>query len=179
MGNCKFTAGRFEEALQYYKNALKADPSFVDAEYNCGLALKELKKYDDALSYFERLNKRLPQNTQIMLQMSKLNALLASSYPAGKGPRFFICVVLVYSYQHFILKNREEEQCKLLINGCQQLIHWFITFFFLFLYYYYYSFLQMQMFLQKLELCIREEMKIRLCFTIKKLIGLFLIKPII
>jgi tetratricopeptide (TPR) repeat protein len=45
--------GRLAEALEGYRKAVKADPSFFEAQYNLGLAAYELREVGPALSAYE------------------------------------------------------------------------------------------------------------------------------
>lgn len=45
---------RYEEAVEYYDRALRADPKYVISWYNKGLSLKKLKRYDEAVDCLNR-----------------------------------------------------------------------------------------------------------------------------
>ncbi|EAN97021.1 hypothetical protein, conserved [Trypanosoma cruzi] len=53
-GNAAFSAGRYQEALAFYEQALALDAENVDLLNNAAAASHSLKKYDDAIAYARR-----------------------------------------------------------------------------------------------------------------------------
>jgi tetratricopeptide (TPR) repeat protein len=57
-GNVLFAAGKYEEAIEQYKEALKRDENYTDAYFNWGLALGNLNKNEEAIEQFRQVLKR-------------------------------------------------------------------------------------------------------------------------
>lgn len=53
--------GDYEEAIKYYKLAIKEDPKFVFAYDNLGYAYRKLEKFDDAVEYYKKSLKIDPE----------------------------------------------------------------------------------------------------------------------
>lgn len=49
MGNSLDDLGKSWEAIEYFDNALKIDPNYIEAFNNKGLSLYSLRKINDAL----------------------------------------------------------------------------------------------------------------------------------
>jgi tetratricopeptide (TPR) repeat protein len=55
-------AGRYDEAIAHYRQALEIDPEFSGAHINFGLALCSLRKTDEAIAHFRRALAIEPDN---------------------------------------------------------------------------------------------------------------------
>jgi tetratricopeptide (TPR) repeat protein len=54
LGYVLYRGGERREAIEHYSAALRRDPSFLEAYFNRGLALRELERYPEALADFDR-----------------------------------------------------------------------------------------------------------------------------
>ncbi len=54
LGNAYLLAGRSDDALVQYREAVRLDPSNVEALYNVGMLLAELRERDEAIDFLER-----------------------------------------------------------------------------------------------------------------------------
>ena len=54
-GNESFEQKKYDEALQYYKNAQVDDPESPELHYNIGNTLYKVRKYEDAISEFGKV----------------------------------------------------------------------------------------------------------------------------
>ncbi len=70
---CKLKCGNAEVALELSKKALEISPKHPKAFYRSGLALVELKKYDEARQILLQAQNLLPEDRQIQLALIKLN----------------------------------------------------------------------------------------------------------
>lgn len=59
-GNCVYTSGDRDGAMQLYETALRNEPDCVEAIYNVGLAAKAAGMLDVALEQFLTINGILP-----------------------------------------------------------------------------------------------------------------------
>ncbi len=66
IGNAFFDLGQYEKAIQYYQDALRADPSMVKADYNLALTLVRMKRGDEAVTILKRLLTSDQKNTTLM-----------------------------------------------------------------------------------------------------------------
>ena len=69
IGNAYEELGQYAKAIQYYQDALRADPSLVKADFNLAIALARLKRTDEAAAVLKRLMLNDPQNTQLMTSL--------------------------------------------------------------------------------------------------------------
>ena len=53
--------GQVDEAITHYQRALALDPSYLDARYNYGNLLLNLRRYDEALGHYDRALALAPQ----------------------------------------------------------------------------------------------------------------------
>ena len=53
LANTQKSLGNYEDAIEHYENALKLSPGSVNILNNYGLALKENKRYPDAIKSFQ------------------------------------------------------------------------------------------------------------------------------
>jgi len=54
LGTAFFGEGKFEEALPYYREALRLSPKHPEANYDLGTALLKTERFDDAITCFNR-----------------------------------------------------------------------------------------------------------------------------
>ena len=47
--------GQAKNAISFFKKIIKQEPKNIDALYNQGLALNQLKKYQDAITCFDKV----------------------------------------------------------------------------------------------------------------------------
>ncbi|KAA6354273.1 MAG: hypothetical protein EZS28_050200, partial [Streblomastix strix] len=71
LGNIRYGLEKYEEAFDLFNKKLNADPGYKIAEYNAGLTLKHLQKFTEARERFERLGRRHPHDTDVMLQLAE------------------------------------------------------------------------------------------------------------
>ncbi len=73
------TAGRHEEAVAAYRQAVEADPSFFEAQYNLGVAAFDAGVWAEALAAFERSLVLKPDDTSARLNFAL--SLDRANYP--------------------------------------------------------------------------------------------------
>jgi len=78
--NIHFIRDELEIAREHYLEAVGIESDCTEAIYNLGLCSKRLGLYQDALLAFEKLNKLLPDDVQVVYQIADLYDLL------GNGP---------------------------------------------------------------------------------------------
>ncbi|MEQ8222456.1 MAG: tetratricopeptide repeat protein [Candidatus Eremiobacterota bacterium] len=61
-GKDLYDAKKYEDAIKYFDDSLRANPSNTDALLRKGIALYELKRFSDAMACFDRLVARDPDN---------------------------------------------------------------------------------------------------------------------
>jgi len=64
-GNVLMAGGDVAAARDLYREATMSDASCVEATYNLALAYKRLRRYDDALQCFGKLNVMLRNDAQV------------------------------------------------------------------------------------------------------------------
>lgn len=62
-------AGKFDEAIEYYRRALQEDAGLVDARTDLGICLREMGKPDDAIAEFRRSLDTDPRHWQTWLNL--------------------------------------------------------------------------------------------------------------
>lgn len=72
--------GQFVQAMAAYQEAVQADPSYFDAQYNLGVAAFDTGKWPEALAAFERALVLKPENASARLNFAL--ALEQANYPA-------------------------------------------------------------------------------------------------
>lgn len=65
LGTALSSAGRKEEAIDHFKEALRINPSSVHAHYNLGIELANAGKLDEAMVHFSEALKLNPHNEQV------------------------------------------------------------------------------------------------------------------
>jgi tetratricopeptide (TPR) repeat protein len=65
-GNAYFAIGRYDKAVELYRDALRIDPGLADAGYNLALALVRLQKADEAVPILTGLLSKDPKNVAVM-----------------------------------------------------------------------------------------------------------------
>jgi tetratricopeptide (TPR) repeat protein len=83
MGLALSDAGRRDEAIEHYKEALRLEPASVHAHYNLGIELAEAGKLEEAMFQFNEALKLNPRNEQlhnnigiVLAQQGKFQAAL-------------------------------------------------------------------------------------------------------
>lgn len=66
-GNVLLARGDVEKARECYWDAVQSDASCVEALYNLALVYKKLKRYQDALQCFSKLNLVLRNDAQVLV----------------------------------------------------------------------------------------------------------------
>jgi TonB family protein len=61
-GDAHFDAGRYDDAIAAYQQAINLYPRYAEAYLNLGDALKELKRYDEAVNAYQEAIKLNPNN---------------------------------------------------------------------------------------------------------------------
>jgi tetratricopeptide (TPR) repeat protein len=69
IANAYVQLGQYDKAIQYYQDALRADPTLVKADFNLAVALARLKRTEESIAVLKRLLLNDPRNTQIMATM--------------------------------------------------------------------------------------------------------------
>jgi tetratricopeptide (TPR) repeat protein len=70
VGNAYYELGQYEKSAQYYRNALRVDPTFAKASFNLALVSVRLKKTDEARGILETLLATDPQNVTVMAALA-------------------------------------------------------------------------------------------------------------
>ena len=66
IGNAFFDLGQYDKAVQYYQNALRADPGMVKADYNLALTLVRMKRSAEAVTVLQKLLAADEKNTTLL-----------------------------------------------------------------------------------------------------------------
>ena len=66
-GNSQKAAGDLPGAVESYRQALEAEPNYVAALYNLGLALRELENFEEAEACFRRVLEIDPRDVDALL----------------------------------------------------------------------------------------------------------------
>jgi tetratricopeptide (TPR) repeat protein len=66
IGNAYEELGKYDKAIQYYQDALRADPGMVKADFNLAISLARMKRTDEAAAVLKRLLLNDPPNTQLI-----------------------------------------------------------------------------------------------------------------
>ncbi|XP_071956523.1 intraflagellar transport protein 88 homolog isoform X2 [Antedon mediterranea] len=75
-GNCIYKDGKFEKAMEYYREALRTESSCTEALYNLGLVNKRLGQNESALDCFHKLHAILRNSAEVIYQIATLYDLL-------------------------------------------------------------------------------------------------------
>ncbi len=67
LGYCAMKAGRIDDALAAYQQAITLNPGSTEARYNYGLVLMKAERYEDALAAFEGALQREPDSYRVLL----------------------------------------------------------------------------------------------------------------
>jgi TonB family protein len=86
-GDAHFDAGRYEDAVTAYQEAIKLFPRFVDALVNLGDALRELKRYDEAVNAYKQVVKLSPKNGDAYIGLSDAYEALGRRAEADEAQR--------------------------------------------------------------------------------------------
>ncbi len=57
-----YKAGQYENSIQCFREAIRLEPSYIDAYYNLGSVLEYLQQYDAALAVFKQIIVRKPED---------------------------------------------------------------------------------------------------------------------
>jgi cytochrome c-type biogenesis protein CcmH/NrfG len=70
LGNILYDAGKFDQAVPYYEQALKLDPNNTDVMVDLGVCYRNEKRSDDALAMFTRALKIDPAKKQALFNVA-------------------------------------------------------------------------------------------------------------
>jgi tetratricopeptide (TPR) repeat protein len=70
VGDVYLSYGMYEEAIEEYTKALALNPDFVDIRTKLGIALRDSRKYDDALVHLKRAASERPDYTPAFLSLA-------------------------------------------------------------------------------------------------------------
>jgi tetratricopeptide (TPR) repeat protein len=70
LGNFFQDAGKYEQAIEYYRRALAVRPKVVDTRTDMGICLRELGKPDEAIAEFRHSLEDDPQHWQTWLNLA-------------------------------------------------------------------------------------------------------------
>jgi tetratricopeptide (TPR) repeat protein len=77
VANCMAALGDPRQARVFYNDGLHLDPSnLIEAIYNLGLINQQLKKYEKAIGFFERMIHITPNNADAIFQMGRTLELM-------------------------------------------------------------------------------------------------------
>jgi tetratricopeptide (TPR) repeat protein len=68
--------GRYNEAVEAYRNALEIKPDEIEICYHLGSALTELKKYNEAIEIYKSALKVKPTDSEMLYNISVNYVLL-------------------------------------------------------------------------------------------------------
>ena len=68
-----FAHGHFEKSREYYQEALIVEAACSEAQYNLGLSLKKLGRYQEALDCFLKLHSILKNSPQVIYHVADLH----------------------------------------------------------------------------------------------------------
>jgi tetratricopeptide (TPR) repeat protein len=54
LGNAYYESGKWKEAIESYKQAIRIDPDFAEAHHDLGVAYGELGKHEEAIKSFKQ-----------------------------------------------------------------------------------------------------------------------------
>lgn len=74
LGSAFEAVGRWADALEQFRQALRAQPDYVDARYNLALALARFAKFDEAVDNFRPVAAAYPENARLQDQLGELLA---------------------------------------------------------------------------------------------------------
>lgn len=102
----------YDEALEQYKNAIKANPQYKDALYYAGWVSLELMKYQDALSYLEKAKALSPNDSNVFLEIGYANDKLNKQAEAELNYKKSVSLEkdnpLAYKYLAYLYYNIEK-----------------------------------------------------------------------
>jgi len=67
-------AGRIQEAIRHYEQALRIKPDFADAHYNLGNALEKAGPVPEAIQHYKQALRIKPDFTQAQNALARLQA---------------------------------------------------------------------------------------------------------
>lgn len=79
-----YQQGKFEEAINNYKEAYKIDPNFIDALVGIGNSYIALKKYQKAESVFTQIVKKFPEDSRGYEGLGFFYGFCEKNYEKGK-----------------------------------------------------------------------------------------------
>ncbi|MCX6581925.1 MAG: tetratricopeptide repeat protein [Candidatus Aminicenantes bacterium] len=81
MGMC-YKENNVGMAVTEFINAIKLDPTYIDAYYMLGVAYMALKEYQTASNYFEKALELNPENQEVLFQLRLINTILEKNNSA-------------------------------------------------------------------------------------------------
>ncbi|HZP00882.1 MAG TPA: tetratricopeptide repeat protein [Terriglobia bacterium] len=89
LGDVEFRKGDYESALRNFEKAKSLDPSSVDAARGIGRSLIRLKQYPRALAELEKSIATHPEDAELYLQLSQVQARLGKSKESAEANATF------------------------------------------------------------------------------------------
>lgn len=84
---------KYEEARELYQEALACESECVEALYNLGLVCKTIGSLERSLDYFKKLNRILPNNSQVIFQMASIYEQMGQLEEAQDRYRFLVNMI--------------------------------------------------------------------------------------
>lgn len=81
MGMC-YKENNVDMAVTEFLNAIKLDPTYIDAYYMLGVAYMALKQYQRASNYFEKVLELDPKHQEALFQLGLINTILEKNNSA-------------------------------------------------------------------------------------------------
>ena len=75
LGLAAAQAGRVEEAMRHWEEAVRIRPDFVEAHYNLGVALEQAGKREKAIQQYERALQIKPDYTDARNRLARLRPI--------------------------------------------------------------------------------------------------------
>lgn len=77
-----YKIGQYNEAITCFRNAIRLDPSYIDAYYNLGSVLEYMQQYDAALTVFKQIIVRKPDDYDSVYKAAWLSNKIGSPQKA-------------------------------------------------------------------------------------------------
>ena len=74
LGNILKQAGRIEEAIAHYEQALRIKPDYAEAHYDLGIALEQTGKLREAIGHYQQALRIKPDLTAAQTALARLQA---------------------------------------------------------------------------------------------------------
>lgn len=90
-----YKVGQYDDSIIAFRNAIKADPNYIDAYYNLGSVLEYLQQYDAALTVFKQIIVRKPDDYESVYKAAWLSHKLGENQKA----KTYLALIPAYSTQ--------------------------------------------------------------------------------